>query len=151
MSENILAKTGDALDAIEMGFASKEEVLLAMACVQQARAVVQAMAQRFEAAAINWIDTNGDLEDGDKRYYVGNDRRYKCKDVRATLEALLTETGGDLDAINACLSTGAFKPGTTMTTLGSKAAEHFETTITKDLKTGKPKRMLKSANTEYSE
>jgi hypothetical protein len=150
VTENILARTGDALDAIEMGFASKEEVLLAMACVQQARAVVQAMAQRFEAAAIQWIDTNGDLEDGDKRYYVGNDRRYKCKDVRATLEALLTETGGDLDALNTCLSSGAFKPGTTMTVLGEKANDHFTTEITKDLKTGKPKRMLKSANTEYT-
>jgi hypothetical protein len=152
MTENILAKTGDILDDIELGCASRTHVLEAMAYVQQARAAVQSLAQRFEAACIQWIDTNGgELIDGDKRYYVGVDKKHKCKDVRATLEALLVETGGDLDALNTCLSSGAFKPATTMTTLGDKAAEFFETQITQDLKTGKPKRALKSANMETDE
>jgi hypothetical protein len=151
VTENILAKTGDILDDIELGCASRAQVLEAMAYVQQARAAVQSLAQRFEAACIGWIDANGDLIDGDKRYYVGHDKKHKCRDVRATLEALLVETGGDLDALNTCLSSGAFKPATTMTTLGDKAAEFFETQITQDLKTGKPKRALKSANMETDE
>jgi hypothetical protein len=151
MTTNILAKTGDILDDIELGCASRAQVLEAMAYVQQARAAVQSLAQRFEAACIQWIDANGELIDGDKRYYVGHEKKHKCKDVRATLEALLVETGGDLDALNTCLSSGAFKPATTMTTLGDKAKDHFITEITQDLKTGKPKRALKSANMETDE
>jgi hypothetical protein len=145
-----LTTTGETIEAIEMGFANRDDVLRAMAQVQHCKHAVAALHQRMEAAVIQWIQTNGDLEEGDNRYYVGTEKRTKCVDVKATLTKLLDVTGGDLDAVMACLSTGAFKPAATLEVLGDDGRDLFTTEVVQDLKTGKPKRALKAANKRFT-
>lgn len=145
-----LTTTGETIEAIELGFADRADVLRAMAMVQQCKHAVAALSQRMEAAVIAWIGANGEIEDGDNRYYVGTSKTTKCVDVKATLDRLLTVTGGDLDAVNSCLSTGAFKPAATLAVLGSEGAGLFTTEVVQDLKTGKPKVGLKAVNKKFT-
>jgi len=143
---NPIQKCDEAIALIEDGVASKEEVMAAMAFKQKLGEISRAINHRFEEAAIKWIEANGEIEDGEKRYYVGTSTTRKCRDVRRTVEGLLTETGGDLDAFTSALSSNAFKPATACTILGEKANDLFETVTAKDLKTGAPKKKLKSVD-----
>lgn len=147
MSEsNPIQKCDEAIGLIEDGIASKSEVMTAMAFKQKLGEIYRAINHRFEEAAIKWIELNGEIEDGEKRYYVGTQTTRKCLNVRATVEAILTETGGDLDAFTSALSTSAFKPAMACQILGEKANGLFETVTAKDLKTGAPKKKLKGVD-----
>lgn len=80
----------------------------------------------LNTALMDWIRVNGDLViSEDKRLYLGHTKRVKCNDPAATLEAILTETGGDFDAVCECLSSGAFKHGACRKPLGEKWEQHF--------------------------
>ena len=74
------------------------------------------------------------------RYSVGTVKDTKCRDVRATLEALFEATGGDWEAVARCLSSSAWKHGAAREPLGEKWDECFEVVERMDLKEGKPKK-----------
>jgi len=110
----------------------------------------QARAMATEAL-IEWIDGNGDLEMGEKRWYVGTTKRVKLRDSFAAAEALLDATGGDLVEFCEALASEPFKQGHMRTVLGD--AEHerlFSVDIVKDLKTGKPRREVKQTDKRFS-
>jgi rubrerythrin len=101
----------------------------------------------LEGLLIEWIDANGDIEIGGVRYYVGKASRVKCRDVKATLDRLLTEFGGDLDRVSICLSSSAWKHGQVRREAGEQTYEQlFETTVAPELATGKPRREIKKSN-----
>jgi hypothetical protein len=125
------------IDTVEAGEATPHQVLEAMEFVVTLAFVTNELKKRMEEAAIKWIQANGDLVDGEIRYYVGPNKSTKCLDLPGTLRALLEVSGGDLDAVVEVLSSGAFKPGKAREVLGERADGLFETKETTDLKTGK--------------
>ena len=60
------------------------------------------------------------------------------------VERVLSAVGGDLDSFSQCLASGAFKPGELREVLGEDWQVCFTETVERDVKTGKPKRKVKS-------
>ena len=107
----------------------------------------------IKAAFIEFCESYGDLElpgPEPKRLYPGTVKRTKCKDTRVTFEALLELTGGDIDSIHECMSSGAFKHGACRKVLGDSWGDHFSVEEVKDLKTGKPKKALLLTDDRYT-
>ena len=108
----------------------------------------------FERQCMDWIEVNGrDIEipvgDGEMiRYYIGNRKETKCRDVKETLASLLELTGGDLDAVAVCLSANAWKHGQIKKTLENAGrADRFDAMFSVEEKTelaeGKPVKIKK--------
>jgi hypothetical protein len=92
-----------------------------------AKAKIRELEKDMNDGLIEWMRVNGDLQiSEDKRLYIGKDKRIKCNNTAATLEALLTKTGGDFDAVCDCLSSNAFKHGACRTPLGDDWDTHFD-------------------------
>jgi hypothetical protein len=101
----------------------------------------------LESKLIEWIDANGDIVIGGTRHYVGKATRVKCRDVKATLDKLLTTFAGDLDRVAICLSSSAWKHGQVRRETDDETFDAlFETTFAPELATGKPKREVKKTN-----
>lgn len=106
--------------------------------------------QLFREGLLEWLDKHGDLEIGDVRVYAGTSKREKVRDLAAAIDSALTEVGGDVDRLVELLSANALKPGACGSMLGDDwRAEHFETEVVMEPKTGKPKREPKSLNTKF--
>lgn len=131
---NILETVNDSLEVLESGLASKEEVVNALSFVGRLKEITKELSARVDAGALAWVQANGPIENGDKRWYVGKDKTTKCRDVAGTVKAVLEATGGDVEAFTACLSTGAFKPAATIKVLGKAGDDLFETIERPDLK-----------------
>lgn len=142
MELNPISKCDTAIELIEAGLASQSEVMQAMAFKQKLGEIYRAINFRFEQAAIKWIEINGDIEDGTKRYYVGTQTARKCKNVPETIRTILEANGAD--ALVTVLSSSCFRPASAMEILGDRAEEFFETVVEKDLKTGAPKKKFKT-------
>ena len=135
MNTAIIQTTADAIELVESGLASAEQVMEGKEFVDALKALARDLDAKFDAAAIKWIQANGEITSGTRRLYVGPNKTTKCKDVKATVGAVLDACGGDLEQFTECLSSGAFKPGATKKLLGDKADALFETVETADLKT----------------
>lgn len=105
----------------------------------------------WKEVALQWLDEHGDIElpDG-RRIYPGWNRRTVCKDTAATLEAIISATGGDIEAVAECLSANCFKPGACRGPLRDEWPRHFEQREIRDIKTGKVKRGIKIADDKYT-
>ena len=136
METDLIRTCTDAACAIIEPDATRDQVLAALDFTARLREVARELTEQVEVGAIAWVQAHGDIEDGEKRYYVAPNKSVKCLDVKGTLGAVLEVAGGDLDAVIECLSSGAFKPAKTKALLGERADEFFETTETADLKTG---------------
>lgn len=121
MTENAIA----LIEVVESGLASRDEFMSALNAVKVMKEKVKALDQRMTAAAIEFVKEYGTFDDGDFIYAVGKAKTTKCTDLRATVEAVLNKTAGDVDAFTLCLSTSAFKPAFTRKLLGDDAAPLF--------------------------
>lgn len=131
--------------------AKPEEVLEVMAAVERVQAQVRAVKEQLEAALIDYIDHNGDIELGDKRWYVGINRTYKPRlDGPELLGKLMDAIGGDFDRFCELLAANAFKPGECKKVLGEEFDAVFETVVRPDLQTGKPKRVVKVHDARFA-
>lgn len=130
---NLIDSTLDAIDTIESGIATQEQVLTALEFVKRLGEVQRELKERVNKAAISYIQAHGPIEDGTRKFYVGPNKTTKCKDLRGTVAAVLDAAGGDVDAMVDCLSTDAFKPGATKKLLKDRAGEFFETKETNKL------------------
>lgn len=103
--------------------------------------------QALDESMVEYVQSNGDVPiqtaDGTKRLYVGVEKRTKCPDPKATLQAMFEASGGDFDAVARCLASGAWKHGACRPVLGERWGECFTVEEVVDLKTGAPKRALK--------
>lgn len=97
----------------------------------------------LKEALIDWINANGELTLGTKRYYVGSTKKTKPVDRIKLTIALIEAVQGDFDSFDEMLSANAFKPGACKKLLGDEWGNHFEETIVEDVKTGKPKKDVK--------
>ena len=99
---------------------------------------------------MEYIKKNGDLEVGESRYYVGSEKRVKCRGNEATTKAIVEATDGDISSLAAALCSDPWKHGHVRTVLGNdKFDELFLTEAVEDVKTGKPRKVLKKANDKY--
>lgn len=90
---------------------------------------------------IAWLKHNKtELVVGDVRHYVGPDKSWRCTDPKGVYEAIMQATGGDVDVMLGCLSSGAWKQGAARKVLGD--TRFFVEEVKDDLKTGKPKDKL---------
>lgn len=133
---NLIDTCRDALDLLDSGLATREQMLASLDLVKRLGEVYRAMKEHVESAATKWVQANGPFEDGTTRYYVGTAKKTKCRNLRATVEAIMQATGGDLDALVDCLASDAFKPGETRKTLGDDFPKCFDVTEAVDLKSG---------------
>lgn len=142
-----LAQRIEALPALS----DAEAALSLMADVERFQAAAREAKRQLEAALIQFIDANGDIELGDKRWYVGHDKSYKRRtDLEVAVSALLEATGGDVAAFCGLLSSGALKPAACRLVLGERFADHFETVVERDLKTGAPRRAVKVHDARFA-
>lgn len=116
--------------------------------VENAKAAARELGQLLEGAIIEWIEANGDLTIGDQRYYVGTERKVTCTDNAGTMDAVLFAGGGEEAALLECLSSQPWKHGAVRGLIGDDDFNRlFKTEVRPDLKTGKPKKVVKRALT----
>lgn len=142
---DIITKVRAALDSFSPEVTA-DEALQALEFRDRLKEITRELDSKIELAAIAWIEANGDLVKGEQRYYVAPNKSTKCRDVKSAIHAILKATGGDFDALVACLSSGAIKHGAARDILpGDEYEDLFETKTTADLKTGAatPKRLQK--------
>ncbi len=106
--------------------------------------------KELEPKLIAWIEANGDIEVGTVRYYIGNNKKDKCNDLPLTVQALFTACGGDFETFCSVLSANAIKAGAAKKLIGEdKFAKLFDTIIEKDIKTGKPVKMVHRVDSRF--
>jgi hypothetical protein len=126
---------------------SAERVADIFTRVKSAKAYMREIEASLEAALIDWIEEHGDLQVCEKRYYVGRETKVSCTDKAGAIEAILRASYGDVATLLGVLCSEPFKPGATLVLVGPEAFQQcFASEVTKDLKTGKPKRVLKQVN-----
>ena len=124
----------DSIELVESGLASAEQVLEGIEFVDAVGTLHRELKTRFDKAKMGWLTINGPIKSGSRRVFLAPDKEWKCLDQRATLEAILVKTGGDVDAVCDCLASGAFKQGATRKLLGEMADGLFEHVVTSKVK-----------------
>lgn len=141
--QNLLAKS----EAVIAKLNTESELSTAVDSIELLDALgqrVKELKAQHEAALIEYLAENGDIEIGDRRYYVGQAKNVKCNSVPKAFYAMIEHYDGDFEQIaKECLSSNAIKHGAFKTVLGEdKFRVHFTTTVVPDLKTGKPKKVV---------
>lgn len=109
---------------------TNDEVLEIRERILFAKSTLRDMERDLNESLMEWMSKNGNLIiNPEKHLYIGYDRRIKCNDVAATLEALLVATGGDFGAVTDCLSSNALKHGACRRPLGDDWDQHFNMTV----------------------
>ena len=112
--------------------------------VQRHKRALREFDQELRQEFVRWLDANGELEVGDKRFYVKEKHTTRAIDKLQTAEALLTATSGDLQAFIDCLSSQPFLLGVSRKVVGNEAfAELFATEMVYDVGEGKPKKAIR--------
>ena len=97
---------------------------------------------------IDWINQNGDVTIGDQRLYVGNDKKIKCVNPQAVVDEYLDNHS--IEDLVADLASNAFKYGAVRARLGDAIFDKaFVTEIVQDVKTGKPRKSVKTADSKF--
>lgn len=127
-----------------------EQVAEVIEKVDFVAAQVRQIKKILEEQLIDWINANGDLQIGHKRYYVGPYKRYRARDQMRIADVVLSLTQGDLQSFVEYLSASAFKPGMVKKAVGlNEFDELYETVIRDDVKTGKPKKGVHTVDTRF--
>lgn len=104
----------------------------------------------MDGILMEYLEEVGDFEHGDLRYYVGKKKKTKVRSLTLAFERLLASTGGDMDAFCEYLSANPFKPGTVKSLAGQDVFDELFSEIEeKDIKTGKPKKVVKKVNPKF--
>lgn len=147
MSDTTLTDPASQILRIPAGTA--EDCARAIEALKVLQDVVKERRALLEAALIDWIELNGELEINDNRYWVGPDKDEKCRDKKKTLYYTLDSTGGDLDAVVDYMVAQPWKPGALKPVLKERWDECFEVLIRDKLKEGKPQKRLQQTNTRF--
>lgn len=119
--------------------------------VEFMKSAIREIDQQLKAALLEWLNAEPgrSLEIGPVRYYVGTKKKTVAGDAEKLLDALFTATGGDFQKVADCLGANAFKPGACRNPLGDDWAAHFTEIVEDDVKTGKPRKEVKSIDTRF--
>ncbi len=153
MQATPLSVAVDALDVLESGLATSDQILEASEFVDALGAAYRQIKERYEQAAVAYIKANGEIRSGERRLWVEPNTTVKCTDVKGTLQALLEVTGGDLEAVVGCLASDAWKQGQTRKVLGDRAEGLFETKVTSKVKSegGEAKEVERLQDVNYAD
>jgi hypothetical protein len=119
------------------------ELILARAALKER---VREVSDGTDAFLKEWIEANGEIEIGDKRWYVGPVKKVKCRDVARAAQCIATVFGisgtAELAAFVSLLASDALKQGAVRKALEERGLpdmfdELFDTTVEKDVQTGK--------------
>lgn len=137
---DIITNTRAAIDRVLDGNASKDDVLTCIDVVARLKELTRELAEKSEEAIVPWLQRNGDIERGEVRYYAAATKTNKVRDNDGMLKAVLSATGGDVEAIAKCLASGAWKVSAVRELIPADEYEVLvEVVESVDLKTGKPK------------
>lgn len=147
---DILSNLRTAIVRLESGTASRDEFLTCMNFRDRAKEMLTLLCKQVDSSATQWLVENGEVQEGDIRYYVGPTKTTKCTDQKKALGAILEATGGDLDKLAECFASGAFKHGFCKNVLAEDVYKGvFETTEKLDLFTGKPLKGMHKVNMAF--
>jgi hypothetical protein len=128
----------------------EEKLFEMISAVGAAKTVVKELDRMLDNAMYERLLVCREIIYGDIRYYLGEDKTVKCVDVRATMNAVLDASGGDLDKMSECLSSNAFKPGETRKLLPSEVFDEcFETKVKPTIREGRPSKAVLQANMRF--
>ena len=122
------------LSRVESGESTAEETLTIIHDIAAFSQAAAELKRKAEAATIAWIDLNGELNDGERRWYVGVEKKEKCIDIAKTLTALIEAKAGDVDGVAQYLTSDPFKAGACGSVIDRDT--HFKSEYRKDLKEG---------------
>lgn len=127
-----------------------EQVCEAIDRIDQAKRTMKEIDAALKESLIDWINRNGDITIGTKRYYVGTSKKTKPIDIERLCEAAITAAQGDFAAFAEALSANAFKPGACKQLLGGQWDDHFTVEVDQDVKTGKPKKSMQMIDEKFT-
>lgn len=131
-------------------FDNIEQVVEVIGLVDMYEKRARELRSALKQGLIAYLVEHGSFTWQGKRYYVGTDKSYRMKaPMKEAVEALLTATGGDLDAFCEVLASNALKPGTCKTVLGDEFSRIFATVTKASVETGKPERVVKVVDEKF--
>lgn len=141
---SIIDKVMVSIGKVQSDLATRDDCLAAMDFAARLREIAKDLSAQVEANVIKWIKANGAIIDNGVKWYVGDEKKTVCTSVKDTLEAIMQASGGDFDAVVACLSTNAWKHGAASKLLPTDVYEKlFIQKVDDDLKEGKPDKLQK--------
>ncbi len=134
--------------------ATQDRVLELYELVQGIKQRIQTIDADLKAAMIEWINANGQIQYGTKRFYVGTKKTtVNTSNTLAIVNAVLNASGGDIEPVVNAMVANPFKKSATQEILGDQWGEHFEVVDVPDLcegkATGKPVKELKIADKRF--
>ncbi len=129
---------------------SVDEVMTIYERVQFAKQETRRIEADLKEAMVEYIQANGPIEVGTKKYYVGDDKTTKCVNVASTVNAILSATYGDVGRLAELMSAQPFKHGACKMVLTADMHSQLFVTETKPkLKEGKAVKQLQVIDTQY--
>lgn len=107
--------------------------------------IYQQYRRSLHDSIVDWIDEFGEFEMGDIRYYAGTTKTWKCRDVEAVVEHMLTNYS--IEDLISLLVAQPFKRRIAMAK--NVDPNLFESTQTSELKEGKPRRTVQTVNRKW--
>lgn len=126
-----------------------EDAIELLGRIEQFTKLAKELRAMGEEAVLDFIRRNGDFEFGNIRYYAGDTKRTKPRDLKVLSEEIIVATGGDIHAFAEYLSSNPFKTGPCRKLFGEDFDKFFETKVVPKLKEGKPVKRLISADKRY--
>lgn len=131
-----------------------DNIAEALHFISSFKAAIKDAADLLEKQMLERIEQHGPFVIGTVRYYIGENKKVRCRDASKTIQAILEACGGDEARLIDCLSANWVKPGTVRRLFEEfgqpeRFDELFETTVIDELREGKPDRKLMSADTRF--
>lgn len=125
--------TADQLEVLDIeSDTPHDDVATALVKVGAMMAMAKAVKAGIDAKITKWIEANGRVTIMPGVFYDRVETKtVKCVNVGRTVQSLLEHTGGDLEAVNGCLSSNAMKHGACRKVLPADVFETLFTTTTK--------------------
>lgn len=115
-----------------------EQFAQAMGVAADLMYVARVLKQAAEQRAVAYIKANGEVQIGDKRYYLGHDKTWKPINDAAIMDEVLEKTGGDADAVIGCLSANPWKRTAVKAIISDADKRLFKCEVKDKLKDGAP-------------
>ena len=108
---------------------SAEEMILVLGRIVEAQRELKVLKEKVDEKLLEKLKSvpGRSVKFGTINYYVGSEKKVKCRNVRECIVALMEKTGGDFDLFTDTLSVNAIKQGAAKKVLGDEFAQHFET------------------------
>lgn len=122
---NVIDGVRNAIHRLSGPNATADDFLTVQHVIAGMKQVVRDLDATAKEAGLEFLTEHGEVVSGDERYYVGKKKTTKCRDTGKALEALLTETGGDFEAVVELMKSEPWKYGACKGVLGDDWNRYF--------------------------